>query len=70
MPVTPTQRYLSERQAADYLGFSRHTLRQSRWSGRLAGVEPPRHLKLGRSVRYEMDALDAWMAMATEGVSS
>ncbi|QFT86665.1 Helix-turn-helix domain protein [Halomonas sp. THAF12] len=70
MSDIPTRRYLSERQAADYLGFSPHTLRQSRWSGKLAGIEPPQHIKLGRNVRYELSTLDSWMATATEEARS
>lgn len=58
--TTDSQRYLTEKQAADYLGFRPATLRQSRWSGLLAGSPAPCHLTFGRSVRYQQADLEAW----------
>lgn len=54
------KKYLTEREAADYLGFRPASIRQSRWSGTLAGTTPPRHINFGRSVRYELAELDRW----------
>lgn len=67
MPVDLNiQQYLSERQAANYLGFAPSTLRQSRWSGVLAGVKAPGYIKLGRNVRYLRKDLDDWLKSAMQ----
>tara|TARA_R110000823_G_C15945020_1_gene500847 strand:- start:3331 stop:3594 length:264 start_codon:yes stop_codon:yes gene_type:complete len=60
-------RYLTERQAAYYLGFSPITIRQSRWTGTLAGLPAPAYVSFGRSVRYTLKALEAWVARAQKG---
>ena len=61
------RQYLTEREAAPYLGFKPATLRHSRWTGVLAGVAAPKHYKVGRSVRYSVAELDRWMdAVAKE----
>ena len=67
MPTSnPTRRLLNEQKAAAYLDLRPATLRQSRWSGLLGGVKAPKHLKLGRNVRYELEALDAWIEEASK----
>lgn len=54
-----SQRPLTTPQAADYLGLSRYTLEV--WRSRGDG---PQYLKLGRSVRYRVDDLDAFAEQA------
>jgi hypothetical protein len=54
---------VEEAEAAVYIGMSISYLR----AGRLKGVvgyrtPPPPFLKIGHSVRYEPDVLDAWLA--------
>ncbi|MBV1788629.1 helix-turn-helix domain-containing protein [Marinobacterium sp. D7] len=53
---------LDTHQAADYIGFSSSTLRWSRSTGTLAGVQTPEFLKIGKTVRYETGVLDQWLA--------
>lgn len=45
--------------AAAYLKLSPYTLERWRWSG-----EGPNYLKLGRSVRYRKEDLDAFVAQS------
>jgi len=62
--VTPQlpQRGLTEQEAAAYIGMSRSFLRHSRMDGRRDNFTPgPRFTKIGRSVRYLRDDLDAWL---------
>jgi excisionase family DNA binding protein len=47
---------LTVKEAAEYVGLSQHTLNQMRSGGR-----GPRFLKLGRSIRYDTNDLDAWL---------
>lgn len=56
------KKYLSSESAANYLGYSIATLRNSRHTGTLAGVEAPTYKKLGKSIRYDKNVLDAWLA--------
>lgn len=44
-------------EAADYLRLSTRTLERLRCSGL-----GPKYVKLGRSIRYQRDALDEWIA--------
>lgn len=53
---------LNETQASEYLGLSISTLRQGRMHGwRENRIQCPRHVKSGRSVRYKIEDLDAWI---------
>lgn len=52
----------TSQQAAGYLEYSEYTLRLSRSTGTLAGVQAPPFFKLGRSVRYKKSDLDNWLA--------
>ena len=52
-----TQRYINERAAAAYLGLSVQLLRKFRLQ-----KLPPVWLKFGRSVRYDLQTLDAFAA--------
>ena len=49
-------RLITEVEAADLLGLSVKTLRRWRWAG-----HPPRFIKLGGAVRYDMEDLRAFM---------
>lgn len=57
-----TPRAFSEIQAAKYIGMSRSFLAQSRMDGKRDNRTPaPPFIKIGRSVRYIKDDLDAWL---------
>ena len=61
---TPRPATLSETDAARYLGVSPFTLRQSRlarWTKPYRQPRGPAWLKLGRSVRYAVADLDAFL---------
>jgi predicted DNA-binding transcriptional regulator AlpA len=58
----PTQRYLSERELAEYSGLAVRTLQK--W--RLFNEGPP-FRKLGGAVRYALDQFDAWVAAQPGG---
>lgn len=60
-----TKPFLTSKEAAEYLGFSEYTLRRARCGGTISGVNPPRYSKIGRSVRYMRDDLDAWLKAHT-----
>ena len=53
---------LTTNQAADYLGYSKHTLKIARHSGQLAGVAGPIFKRLGRQIRYDRSDLDGWLS--------
>lgn len=55
-PAKDARRYLSERQAADYLGVSDKTLQRYRGSG-----QGPQFIKLSGRVLYDVHDCDAWM---------
>lgn len=53
---------LNEYEAARFLGFSVFTLRLGRYEGHRGNRTPmPKHIKLGKSVRYSIDDLNAWI---------
>ena len=57
------QQLLTTDQAAGYLGVASTTLRRSRWSGLLCGLDAPQFIKLGtKAVRYRQEVLDQWLA--------
>lgn len=53
---------LTNEAAAAFLGFKPGTLRVSRTSGLLAGIQTPPYLKIGRRVAYEREALEKWLS--------
>lgn len=53
--------YLTERAAADYLGVTLATLRNSRYRGHLLSCPAPTWLRLGTRVMYRRDDLRAWV---------
>lgn len=56
------KRYLFNDEAAKYIGFKPSTLKLSRHTGLLAGVDTPEFIKIGKSVRYDIKDLDRWMS--------
>lgn len=53
---------LRDVEAAKYLGLSASTLRQSRVNGsRENRMPPPPFVRLGRSIRYDIDDLNRWI---------
>jgi len=53
------QRYIDTVAAAEYLGYSRYSLEQFRAHGK-----GPKFYKLGSTVRYTIEDLDAWVGEA------
>lgn len=53
------RRLLSTEEAAQYLSMSTHWLKTSRFRPELDG---PSYIKMGRSVRYDINDLDAWIS--------
>ena len=53
---------VSEKEAARYIGMSVHFLRKSRMEGRRKNRTPgPPFIKIGKSIRYSLRDLDAWL---------
>lgn len=60
-PPNINPRALTEHEAARYIGMSRSYLAQARMDGPRASRTPaPVFIKIGRSVRYLREDLDAW----------
>ena len=55
---------LNERDAAHYLGMSESWLRHQRLS---RAPDAPKHMRLGRAVRYRVSDLDAFLEARLEG---
>ncbi len=52
---------LKTKELAEMLSVSYQSLRTSRTTGLLLGVEAPKHLKMGQTVRYELETVEAWL---------
>lgn len=52
---------LKEKDAAKVLGTTPSTLKFSRHSGILFGHPAPKHLKMGRSIRYRLASLTSFL---------
>lgn len=53
---------LTSKQAADYLGYSLASIRASRYTGILSGVDAPTSCKIGnKTIRYLKSDLDDWV---------
>ena len=62
MQETNYVRSFSEKNAAAYIGLAPATLRQSRCHGTREGRTPtPKHIKIGRAVRYLKEDLDSFL---------
>ncbi|MDG4562963.1 MAG: helix-turn-helix domain-containing protein [Candidatus Competibacter sp.] len=59
----PKGRLLTDSEAAEYIGMSVSFLRQSRMEGRRDNrTAGPPFIRMGRSIRYDPQDLDAWLA--------
>lgn len=62
METGKSKRVLTEIETSAYIGMSRSFLRQSRMDGNRENRTPgPPFIKIGRSVRYLIEELDAWL---------
>ena len=52
---------LTNREASDYLECSPNSLKQSRSSGKLFGVQAPAYIKMGYNIRYKPETLIKWL---------
>lgn len=60
MPI----KWLTTKQAAEYLGYSYETMKGSRRkAGKLGGKDAPKFSKTGYCIRYDINDLDAWMGV-------
>lgn len=58
---------LTEKVAAAYISVSPSVLKLSRHTGYLfKGVDAPRHIRLGRAIRYSKQSLDLWVSSLPE----
>jgi hypothetical protein len=57
---------LSNKEASFLIGCAPNSLKQSRVSGLLFGVQAPSFLKLGYSVRYKKSTLEKWLSQFSE----
>ncbi|AXR07033.1 DNA-binding protein [Salinimonas sediminis] len=57
---------LTDSEAAGFLGSTKAALRQSRYSGKLFGVQAPPYLKLGHTVRYRQESLEDWLSSLSQ----
>ena len=57
--ATPSEGLIDEHEAARILGLSVKTLRRWRWAGK-----PPRFLKIGSAVRYDLAELASFIEAA------
>lgn len=55
------QPLLKSKEVANFLSISEELLRKSRSTGYLLGRPAPTHCKLGRSVRYKIEDIEAWV---------
>jgi len=53
---------MNSKEAAEFLGYSEKTLRDSRGTGKLGGVESPPYKKIGRFCIYDKTDLISWLS--------
>ena len=61
---------LANRDASGVVGATPETLKISRCTGKLFGVNAPAFLKMGRSVRYRTSTLQEWLNQFEEQAST
>jgi hypothetical protein len=62
VPTAGVSDYLTEKDAAAYIGVSPQTMRLSRYRGRLLGVsDTPTWLRIGSRVMYRRADLRSWL---------
>lgn len=54
-------RWMTNKEAALYMGFQPYTLKRARADDRLSGKKPPRVYNVGSSIRYKKSDLDNWL---------
>ena len=59
--LTTQDRWMTNKEAAEYMGFKPYTLKRARKDDKLSGKEPPKAYNVGTSIRYKKSDLDAWM---------
>lgn len=59
--MTIEDRWMTSREAAEYLGYSDYTLKRARVDKTLSGKDQPKFTKSGKAIRYKKSDLDAWM---------
>ena len=60
--MTTNKRGFTEQEASQYIGMSRSFLRQDRMNGFRKNRTPgPNYVKIGTSIRYLKEDLDAWL---------
>tara|TARA_R110002020_G_scaffold46027_4_gene131244 strand:+ start:1789 stop:2046 length:258 start_codon:yes stop_codon:yes gene_type:complete len=57
---------LKSKEAAIHISYSDDSLRRSRVTGRLGGMAAPKHVKIGRTVRYRVSDLSEWVKNLTQ----
>ena len=57
---------LSSKDLAELLSVSGQYVTESRVSGVLMGYKAPKHLKMGRTVRYEESTINEWLEMVAK----
>ena len=60
MKEAESMKAVNEKVAAKMLGFSVHTLQNRRYLG-----QPPRYVRIGRSIRYRLADLEAFLNECT-----
>lgn len=60
--MNQNDKWLTTKEAAEYLGYSQYSMRRARMNGqKLGGKEPPPHYGEGKSTRYKLSDLESWM---------
>ncbi|MDC1101382.1 hypothetical protein OAS69_01260 [Pseudomonadales bacterium] len=57
---------LDNDEAAFYCKVKPNTMKNSRYTGKLGGVDAPAFVKIGRSISYRLDTLCTWRNQFTE----
>lgn len=57
---------LTTKDAAAKIPCSDRTLENSRYTGKLFGLDAPSYIKFGHTVRYKESTIDAWISSLTE----
>ena len=61
---------LSNKEASQYLNCASNSLKQSRSTGTLFGVQAPAYIKLGFNIRYKLSTLDDWLNQFKEQLNT
>jgi len=61
---------LTTKETASYIGCATHTLKKSRYTGILFGVEAPPFVSMGREIRYKKQSIDDWISQFEEKLNT